>query len=255
MLTVSAIPALHDNYIWLLKGDGNRVAVVDPGDAQPVLHALDADDLQLAAVLLTHHHHDHTGGVAALKARFDISVFGPAADGIAGLTEPLDDGDTADVPDPDCSFEALSVPGHTRGQVAYYGAGRVFTGDTLFSAGCGRLFEGTANEMWTSLKRLRALPAETLVYCGHEYTQANLRFAAEVEPGNEAISQRRAWADAERAAGRPTLPSTIGEECEFNPFLRADNAVVRASAERRAGTALDEPATVFQVLRAWKDNY
>ncbi|HET7570444.1 MAG TPA: hydroxyacylglutathione hydrolase [Gammaproteobacteria bacterium] len=255
MVTSSAIPALRDNYIWLLRGDSARVAVVDPGEAQPVADRLAAESLELAAILVTHHHWDHTGGIAELRARRDIPVFGPAADGIAGLTEPLDDHDRFEVPGVGCTLEALATPGHTRGQIAYYGADAVFTGDTLFSAGCGRLFEGTAEQMWASLTRLRALPPETRVYCGHEYTQRNLQFAAAVEPDNDAVARRQRWADDRRAAGEPTLPSTIGEEAEFNPFLRADREAVRNSAERHCGQTLNDPAAVFAALRSWKDNF
>lgn len=255
MVTISSIPALRDNYIWLLLGDSARVAVVDPGDAQPVRDRLAAENLELAAILVTHHHWDHTAGIAGLRAHWDVPVFGPAADGLAELTDPLDDNDRFEVPGVGCTLTALATPGHTRGQIAYYGADAVFTGDTLFSAGCGRLFEGTAEQMWASLTRLRALPPETRVYCGHEYTQRNLQFAAAVEPNNETVARRKRWADERRAAGEPTLPSTIGEEAEFNPFLRADHDAVRNSAERHCGNTLNDPAAVFAALRSWKDNF
>ncbi|HET7371195.1 MAG TPA: hydroxyacylglutathione hydrolase [Gammaproteobacteria bacterium] len=255
MLTVTAIPALRDNYIWLLKGETERVAIVDPGEAEPVLARLQADQLELAAILVTHHHSDHTDGIRALRAHRDVPVFGPAADGIGGVTEALDADAPFEVPGLDITFQALATPGHTRGQAAYFGEGAVFTGDTLFSAGCGRLFEGTAEQMWTSLARLRALPPETRVYCGHEYTQSNLRFAAEVEPDNQSIEERQAWASERRAAGQPTLPSTIGDEIEFNPFLRADRDSVRAGAEKNMGESLNDPVAVFAALRTWKDNY
>lgn len=255
MLSACGIPALRDNYVWLLKGEGDRAVVVDPGEAQPVLDRLETEGLTLAAILVTHHHWDHTRGIAALAARFEVPVYGPAADEIDAVTVPLRDGDRIALAEIGWELEVLSVPGHTRGQAAYYGGGAVFTGDTLFSAGCGRLFEGTAAQMWASLERLRALPARTRMYCGHEYTQANLRFAAEVEPDNPAVVRRRAWVDAERAAGRPTLPSTMGEELEFNPFLRADVDSVRQAAERKTGRSLPTPVAVFAALREWKDNY
>ncbi|HET6724764.1 MAG TPA: hydroxyacylglutathione hydrolase [Gammaproteobacteria bacterium] len=255
MIAVTAIPALRDNYIWLLKGETECVAVVDPGEAAPVNARLADDDLELAAILVTHHHWDHSDGIPGLSARWDVPVFGPAADGIKGVTSPLDAGTTFEVPGVGCTFQALPTPGHTRGQAAYYGEGMVFTGDTLFSGGCGRLFEGTAGQMWESLCRLRQLPPETRVYCGHEYTQGNLRFAAEVEPGNEAIKKRQSWANDRRAAGSPTLPSTIGDEMTFNPFLRADHDSVRAAAERAAGAKLNDPVAVFAALRSWKDNF
>lgn len=255
MIAVTAIPALRDNYIWLLKGETERVAVVDPGEAEPVLARLKADNLELAAILVTHHHYDHTDGIPALRAHRDVPVFGPAADTIAGVTEALDADASFEVPGIDVTFQALATPGHTRGQAAYFGGGMAFTGDTLFSAGCGRLFEGSAGQMWASLGRLRALPPETRVYCGHEYTQSNLRFAAEVEPDNQSIAQRQAWAAKRLAAGQPTLPSTIGDEIEFNPFLRADRDSVRVAAEKNMGESLHDPVAVFAALRTWKDNY
>lgn len=255
MLTASAIPALRDNYIWVLRGESTRVAVVDPGDAQPVIDRLASAGLELAAILITHHHHDHCDGAAPLKARFNVPVYGPADDGIVGLTHPLNDGDVIDVPGIEVELQVLSVPGHTRGQAAYYGAGLVLTGDTLFSAGCGRLFEGTAAQMWASLERLRALPGGTRLYCGHEYTHGNLMFAAAVEPDNQAVAARLAWAAQRREADEPTLPSTLAEELEFNPFLRADRDSVRQAAERHTGRALADPVAVFAAIRAWKDSY
>lgn len=229
--------------------------MIDPGEAEPVLARLQADRLALSAILVTHHHADHTGGIQELRSRWDVPVFGPAADNIAGVTAPLADDETFDVPGIGLSLQALATPGHTRGQAAYYAEGMVFTGDTLFSAGCGRLFEGSADQMWRSLDRLRGLPGDTRVYCGHEYTQKNLRFAAQVEPNNKAIEERRAWADKRLAAGEPTLPSTIGDELEFNPFLRPDHDEVRVGVARKTGSRLKDPVAVFAALRDWKDHY
>lgn len=254
-ISTFAIPALSDNYIWLLKGATDRVVVVDPGQASPVAQFLQDNHLELAAIVVTHHHHDHTGGISALRKHWEIPVFGPLADNIAQVTVPLQRDETFNLPGLDCSFQALATPGHTRGQANYYGGGMVFTGDTLFSGGCGRLFEGTAETMWISLQKLRALPPETLMYCGHEYTRKNLQFAAAVEPNNEAIRQRQIWAQARVDKGQPTLPSTIANEREFNPFLRADQADVRRAAERYKGTSLGEPDAVFAALREWKDHF
>lgn len=252
---VTAIPALRDNYIWLIQDDSDQAVVVDPGEADPVIRHLSNQRLALSAILVTHHHFDHTGGISALTRRWPAPVIGPAADNISAVDTPLEADAKFNVPGIERQFTALSTPGHTIGQVAYCGEGHAFTGDTLFSGGCGRLFEGTAEQMWQSLCRLRDLPPTTRVYCGHEYTQRNLRFAATVEPNNAAIAERLDWADRCRSNGRPTLPSTIGDEILFNPFLRADESSVRASAERRAGAPLTKPAEVFATIRAWKDNF
>jgi hydroxyacylglutathione hydrolase len=255
VIAVQAIPALRDNYIWLLQGESDRVAVVDPGESEPVEQFLQAHGLTLSAILITHHHADHTGGIGALTRRWRAPVFGPKNDGIAGLTEPLKPDAIFELPGSGLEFKALAVPGHTRGQAAYYGNGCVFTGDTLFSAGCGRLFEGTPDEMWGSLCRLRDLPNDTRVYCGHEYTLKNLQFAASVEPDNRAIDDRLDFARQQVAAARPTLPSTIGEEKTFNPFLRADRATIRNGVEQRSGQNQDDPVAVFAALRALKDHF
>jgi hydroxyacylglutathione hydrolase len=227
MLDVSPIAAFQDNYIWLIRGalDPREVAVVDPGDAGPVQAALAAEGLRLAAILATHHHADH---VAGERARL------PAL----GL-----------------EFGVLDVPGHTAGHIAFYGHGALFCGDTMFSAGCGRLFEGTPEQMLASLDALASLPAETRVFCGHEYTLANLRFAREVESGNADIADYVQKASVLRASGRPTLPSTIGLEKRVNPFLRSRHENVKLSAERRAGRVLSTPVAVFAEVRSWKDTF
>ncbi|HEX9628270.1 MAG TPA: hydroxyacylglutathione hydrolase [Acidiferrobacterales bacterium] len=248
--------AFEDNYIWIVRGAApDRAVVVDPGDADPVFAALDAAGLRLAAILCTHHHGDHVGGVAALTARFPVPVFGPARERIAAVTVPLADGDRAALDDLGLNFRVLDVPGHTAGHIAYVGHGLLFCGDTLFSAGCGRLFEGTAAQLHASLTRLAALPPETQVYCGHEYTRANLGFARRVEPDNPDIAAHLKTVEALRAADRPSLPSTIGLERRINPFLRSGEPAVRAAAEREAGTTLADPAAVFAALRRWKDHY
>jgi hydroxyacylglutathione hydrolase len=251
-----ALPAFTDNYIWLLR-DGAQALVVDPGEAAPVHAALDAHGLTLAAILVTHHHGDHVGGVDALRSRLTGPVYGPARERIPEPFVPLKAGDHIAALGLD--FEVFDVPGHTAGHIAYLhrpaeGPPLLFCGDTLFSAGCGRLFEGTPAQMQHSLSQLAALPADTRVCCTHEYTLSNLRFAAAVEPGNRDIRSHVDWCEARRANDLPTLPSTIGQELRINPFLRWDVPEVAASA-RAHGAASDEPATVFAALREWKNQF
>ena len=233
---------------------GAAAAVVDPGDAQPVLEVLEREHLSLTAILVTHHHADHQGGVSRLLAHYRAEVFGPAVESINGRTTPVRGGDTVRIPFCDIEFQVLDVPGHTLGHVAYYGAGCLFCGDTLFGAGCGRLFEGTATQMADSLARLAALPDQTAVYCAHEYTQANLRFALAVEPGNRCLRSRAEAVSLARDEGLPTIPSTIALEKASNPFLRCGEPEVVASARRRVPEAKDAVA-VFAALRAWKDGF
>jgi len=251
------LPAFSDNYIWLLH-DGTRALVVDPGDAAPVHAALDALQLELATILITHHHADHVGGVDALRSRLTGSVFGPARERIPEPFVPLADGARIDALG--LAFDVIDVPGHTAGHIAYLhrpgdgSAPLLFCGDTLFSAGCGRLFEGTPAQMHASLQRLAALPDATRVCCTHEYTLSNLRFAAAVEPGNRDIVTHTAWCVDERASKRPTLPSTIGLERRINPFLRSSEPAVAACARER-GAPDDQPVTVFAALREWKNDF
>jgi hydroxyacylglutathione hydrolase len=236
MFNVIRIPAFKDNYIWLLR-KGASAAVVDPGDARPVLDLLDREGLSLASILVTHHHADHQGGVAELLAHYPAEVFGPAAESITGLSRPLSGGETVRIAACDVEFQVIAVPGHTLGHIAYYGAGCLFCGDTLFAGGCGRLFEGTAAQMADSLARLAELPDETAVYCAHEYTQANLRFALAVEPGNRRLQSRVNEVARARASGLATVPSTMAIEKASNPFLRCGEPEVAASARRRAPAA------------------
>jgi hydroxyacylglutathione hydrolase len=253
MLAVHAIPAFSDNYLWLLVR-GHDAVVVDPGDAAPVRAFLDAHGLRLRAILITHHHPDHTAGIAALAAP-DIPVYGPAAEAsrIAGLTDTVREGDRVRLLE--LEFEVLELPGHTLGHIAYHTPGRLFCGDTLFAAGCGRLFEGSPQQMHHSLQRLAALPPETLVYCTHEYTLSNLAFALAVEPHNPALLAQIAAVKKLRAADTPSLPSRIATELATNPFLRTSVAAVRQSAELWAGQPLVESDAVFAALRRWKDGY
>lgn len=256
MLTVTPLPALKDNYIWLLQGTDGRAAVVfDPGDAAPVLRALNQRHLTLAAIIITHHHWDHVGGTAELVERYQVPVHGPAAESIPCRTNAVADGDAVSVPEIDLRVHAIAVPGHTLGAIAYHGAGMLFSGDTLFTAGCGRLFEGTAAQMYQSLRRLGELPEETLLYCGHEYTLANLRFAIAVEPTNSAAAARLRETEDRYRDGQPGVPASLAIEKQSNPFLRCEMSSVRAAAERRCGKSLDDPAAVFAVIREWKNHF
>ena len=260
---VLALPAFKDNYLWLVH-DGRSAAVIDPGDAAPVLAALSAHHLTLAAILLTHHHADHIGGVPELLSRFQVPVFGPRRDGIAAVTVAVAEGDRVSVPELALSLRVLDVPGHTRGHIAYVadqpspdaGAPWLFCGDTLFGAGCGRLFEGTPGQMAASLDKLAALPDNTLVYCAHEYTLSNLRFAQAAEPGNAAVQARLASDSARRAAGEATIPSSICVEKATNPFLRyREPAIARHLAELGRLKAGASPIETFAALREWKNTY
>jgi hydroxyacylglutathione hydrolase len=252
--TIVPIRAFKDNYIWCLRRTGIAV-VVDPGDARPVLEYLSNEGLRLTAILTTHHHADHVGGNGGLLSKYNVPVFGPAQEKIPGITQGLREGDSIQVPGLDLSFTVLDVPGHTAGHIAYYGEGVLFCGDTLFSCGCGRLFEGTPAQMLSSLSKFAALPADTLVYCAHEYTLSNLRFARAADPGNPAIDAREISAQAALSAGNPSLPSTIETELAANPFLRTGNPEVAATASRHAGCALRDRTEVFAALRKWKDGF
>lgn len=254
MITVHPLPAFTDNYIWALRR-GDEVIVVDPGDGAVVQTFLDAGALRLAAIVITHHHPDHTGGIALLRGHWDVPVYGPRAehDRIRDLTELLDDGDHVELFGE--RYEVIAVPGHTLGHIALYGAGRLFCGDTLFSAGCGRLFEGTPAQMHRSLQKLAALPPDTAVYCTHEYTQANLAFANAVEPDNDDLQARINEVRHLRDSAQPSLPSTIDLERRHNPFLRCEEPAVRAAAQRHAGRELADATAVFAELRSWKDGF
>jgi hydroxyacylglutathione hydrolase len=257
MRTIIPIPAFRDNYIWAVIHE-RCVAVVDPGDAEPVLAWLSKGDNVLSAIIATHHHADHVGGIPALRERYDVAVFGPARERIPERTQALSEGDRITVPGIDLSLAVFDIPGHTAGHIAYYATGSdplLFCGDTLFAAGCGRLFEGTPQQMWTSLGKLAGLAPATRVFCGHEYTLANLRFAQAVEPDSESIRARIERERAKRERDEPTLPTTIADELATNPFIRASRANVMAAASMHAGRAIDDPVESFATLRAWKNDF
>lgn len=250
------IPAFKDNYIWLMRSHNQQyAAIVDPGDAAPVLEALKQYQATLSAILITHHHWDHTNGINQLLEHYSVPVFGPANETIPGLTHPLKENDHIELPNLSLDLQVLDIPGHTKGHIAYYNQDSLFCGDTLFTAGCGRLFEGTAEQMLNSLTKLAALPGNTRVYCGHEYTQNNLGFAKAVEPENPDIAQRIAQVANLRAQNLPTVPSTIEEEKRTNPFLRCDIPAVINAVEQYAGHKLKNPVEVFVSLRKWKDGF
>ncbi|MEI6412637.1 MAG: hydroxyacylglutathione hydrolase [Pseudomonadota bacterium] len=253
-MPVLPLPAFDDNYIWLLRAEGDeRAVVVDPGDEEPVIDYLEREGLTLVSILVTHRHGDHVGGIPALCRRYSqVRVQGPSQEPIRGLTHPLREGQRVDLPFGGV-LRVLEVPGHTRGHLAYAGEGMLFCGDVLFGAGCGRVFEGTLEQMAVSLERLAALPGETRVYCAHEYTLANLGFARWVEPDNAALQNRTRQAEDLRARQQPTVPSTLAEEHATNPFLRTREETVVKAAERHAGHSLTPGTEVFAVLRQWKD--
>ena len=254
MPTIIPIPAFVDNYIWLVR-EGSAGAVVDPGDAAPVIAYLQREGITLTAIIATHHHGDHVGGIRDLTTRWPVPVYGPASEAIPGRTQALIEGDVIVVPGIGLPLSTLDIPGHTAGHIALVGQDLVFCGDTLFAAGCGRLFEGTPAQMVASLDKLAALPDTTGIYCGHEYTVSNLRFALAVEPGSTALRDRQARAQALRAVGVPTLPTMMAEERATNPFLRVHDPSIRAAVERHAGRALNGPVALFAELRAWKNSF
>lgn len=253
-MQILPLPAFKDNYIWVIR-EGNRAAVVDPGDEVPVLAYLAQEKLTLTAILVTHHHRDHVGGLPGLLAACPVPVFALSGEPIALVSHPLEDNQTFEVPGIGLELTMLAVPGHTRRHGAYYGANALFCGDTLFGCGCGRLFEGTPPQMYDSLARFTALPPETVIYSAHEYTQSGVRFALAVEPGNRALYKRQAQVDELRAADRPTLPFTLAEELATNPFFRCEVPEVIASASAHLDEPLQSPVAVFTAIRTWRDEF
>jgi hydroxyacylglutathione hydrolase len=259
MTEILGLHAFDDNYIWLLRAAG-CVALVDPGDAAPVLAHLEKTGDRLCAILLTHHHGDHVGGVTETLARYPVPVFGPVLEDIPGVNHPLAGGERIELSELALHLDIIAVPGHTRGHIAYYGPsladdGALFCGDTLFGAGCGRLFEGTPAQMQDSLAKLAVLPAPTFVYCAHEYTQTNLRFAMAVEPDSIAVQMRSENVARAREAGRATIPTRIRTELETNPFLRWDAPAIRAAAASRLGHVPVDAVETFAALREWRNRF
>lgn len=256
MLNVMPVRAFQDNYIWLIQdASGRFAAIVDPGDARPVIDTLQERNITPTALVITHHHGDHVGGVRQLLAKYpQLPVFGPAGERIPGITQRLAEGDVITVPGINVELRVLDVPGHTAGHIAYYGEGALFCGDTVFSVGCGRLFEGTAEQMHNSLSKIVKLPGDTLVYCAHEYTLDNIAFAKWVEPDNPDLLQREQEAKTLRAQDIPTVPSSLAVERRTNPFLRFDEPTVIAAASQFAGRTLQSGAEVFGTVRYWKDS-
>ncbi|MGX5913700.1 hydroxyacylglutathione hydrolase [Aliidiomarina sp. Khilg15.8] len=259
-MKIHAVPAFDDNYIWIVQAkDSARCLIVDPGQAKPVLEFLQREQLQPEALLITHHHHDHTGGIGEITTAYECPVYGPASETIAGVTHPLHGGDTLTLGAMGLTFDIIDCPGHTAGHIAFYTAQgtdpMLFCGDTLFSAGCGRMFEGNPRQFLASLQRLDELPADTRVYCAHEYTQANLNFACAVEPDNAAAHQHLQKVRELRAAEQITLPSTLALEREINPFLRCHLHSVQQAAEQHCQTELGDAVDVFACVRKWKDSF
>jgi hydroxyacylglutathione hydrolase len=251
---VIPLRAFTDNYIWTLR-DAGHAAVVDPGDARPVLDYLASEELELVAILNTHHHADHVGGNKELLKRRKVPVFGPHDPRIAEVTHRLAEGERVTLPHFGLEFEVMEIPGHTRTHIAFYGAGMLFCGDTLFAVGCGRLFEGTPHQMHDSLAKLARVPDATRVYCGHEYTLANIRFAKTADPHNSALRALESRARQLRDQDLPTLPSDIGQEKATNPFLRCSESDVIATASQYVGKPLKDPVSVLAALREWKNNF
>lgn len=256
MLTISAIPAFNDNYIWAIHSPQGDCAVVDPGDAKPVEEFLASKGLNLCAILITHHHFDHVGGISALSAARDIPVFGPDNPKIAGLTKRLLEGDDITIAKLKLSLRVLEVPGHTLDHIAYYSSADnwLFCGDTLFHCGCGRLFEGSPGQMLDSLNKLAALPSETAIYCTHEYTLANMQFALAADPDNLALQAAQRDAQQLRDRQQPTLPTRLQDQLAINPFLRSDDPALASRTAAQHGTETT-PVAVFSALRAYKDRF
>ncbi len=254
MLTIVAIPAFNDNYMWLIR-EAQTAVVIDPGEAAPVLDYLRQQSLQLCAILNTHHHYDHVGGNTVLAEHTGAPIYGPGSEAIPGLMHPLKEGDLVRLPQVNLEFTVLEIPGHTSGHIAYYGLNYLFCGDTLFACGCGKLFEGTPGQMYQSLQKLAALPPQTQIYCGHEYTLNNIRFAKTLEPDNQALLKHEEGARSLRADYRPTLPSTMAIELATNPFLRCHSASVMSAASKYRGRDVSDPVEVFAAIRELKNQF
>ena len=256
MLEIIPITALKDNYIWVLKNKKNRHAViVDPSEHEPVLKFIKTEGLIPIAILITHHHWDHVGGIAGLISEYNLPVYAPKKEMVKGSTNLVAEGDIVNLRDLNLDISVLDVPGHTAGAIAYYSERMLFSGDTLFTAGCGRLFEGSPEQMYRSLSKLKKLPVDTLVYCGHEYTVSNLQFAASVEKNNKIIQKRLNTAKQSRKQNLPTVPATLKIEKQTNPFLRCEEKSVVDAASLREGKKLADSIEVFATIRRWKDSF
>ena len=255
-LVIHAVPIFKDNYIWLIRESvTNKVIAIDPGEAHTLQNFITTNHLDLAAILITHHHADHTNGIQELINHSPVPVYGPNNPSIRGITNPVQEPDTIVFPFLAEPFSVLNTPGHTLDHISYLFSGMLFCGDTLFSAGCGRLFEGTAEQLFHSLQKIAALPDDTKIYCTHEYTLQNLLFAQAVEPKNPNIQTKIDQVKVLRANNQPSLPSCLRNEKKFNPFLRCNNKEIIASVERQVGFKLDNIIDVFKQLREWKNNF
>ncbi|MDT8364597.1 MAG: hydroxyacylglutathione hydrolase [Nitrosomonas sp.] len=254
MITIHPVRAFKDNYVWIIHNQRFAV-IVDPGDAPPVSLYLRQHKLQPVAIFCTHHHNDHTGGNTALVQEFSIPVYGPAHERVPACEHALIDGETVLIQKLAAEFSVLDVPGHTAGHIAFYGHNALFCGDTLFSCGCGRIFEGSAQQMYASLQKLVNLPDETEIYCAHEYTLANIEFARMIDPDNTALLEFEKVCRQKLANNLPTLPSSLAIERTINPFLRCDQTSIINRASQHHGQPLEDPVSVFSVLRNWKNSF
>lgn len=255
-INIFPIPILKDNYVWVIADTKeNAACIVDPGEARPVSDFLQKHKMILKGILITHHHWDHTNGIVELKNEYDVPIIGPAQENITGVTLPVHEQDTVNVANFPLAFQVMAIPGHTLGHIAYYAHEMLFCGDTLFASGCGRIFEGTPEQMYASLQRIASLPNDTKIYCAHEYTLNNLRFAETVEPNNYQIAERIKRVNEIRKKNLPSLPSLLAEEKETNPFLRCNSQELIETVEKHAHATLSGPVAVFASLRKWKDGF
>lgn len=257
MLNIHPAHAFKDNYIWVVHNQ-NYAVVIDPGITTPVIEYLQLNKLQLCAILITHHHNDHTGGIAGLIQRFDIPVYGPSNELITAITNPVQQNDIVNLPDISLNLTVLDTPGHTRGHIAYYGSDpwdMIFCGDTLFSCGCGRIFEGSAAQLYQTLQKISQLPDATLIYCAHEYTLGNIEFAKAVDPKNKKLYKFAITAEALRHKNMPTIPTTLALEKTINPFLRCEHQPIINSVQNYSQQLLQNSVDIFAVLREWKNKF